>query len=52
MADAIYSLCTNESLHSYLRDEGIKEVDEITWVKVGHRIRKLYDQCLNGGFFN
>ena len=53
MADAIYSLCTNEGLHSYLRDEGLKEVAEITWVKVGHRIRKLYDECIyNGGFIH
>jgi glycosyltransferase involved in cell wall biosynthesis len=53
MADAIYSLCTNEGLHTYLRDEGLKEVAEITWVKVGHRIRKLYDECIyNGGFIH
>ncbi|MBR6197045.1 MAG: glycosyltransferase family 4 protein [Bacteroidaceae bacterium] len=51
MADAIYSLCTNEGLFRYLQEEGLKEVNEITWVKVGHRIRKLYDQCLAGGFF-
>ena len=53
MADAIYSLCTNEGLHTYLRDEGLKEVAEITWVKVGHRIRKLYDECIyHGGFLH
>ena len=46
MADAIYSVCTNQSLFEYLRDEGIKEVDSITWEKVGLRIRKYYDQLL------
>ena len=46
MADAMYSLCTNDSLHEYLQVEGKKEVDGITWEKVGERIRKLYDQCL------
>lgn len=46
MADAIYSICTNESLYNYLRDEGIREVDEITWEKVGLRIRKHYDRLL------
>ena len=46
MADAIYSVCTNESLYNYLRDEGIKEVDEITWEKVGLRIREHYDRLL------
>ena len=53
MADAIYSLCTNEGLHKYLQEEGLKDVAEITWVKVGHRIRKLYDECIyNGGFIH
>lgn len=46
MADAMYSLCTNEGLYNYLKDEGLKEVDEITWEKVGLRIRKLYDETL------
>ena len=46
MADAIYSVCTNQSLYEYLRDEGIKEVDEITWEKVGLRIRKYYDELI------
>ena len=46
MADAMYSLCTNDALHEYLQVEGKKEVDGITWEKVGVRIRKLYDQCL------
>jgi glycosyltransferase involved in cell wall biosynthesis len=46
MADAIYSLCTNQSLFEYLRDEGKKEVDGITWEKVGLRIRALYEDVL------
>ncbi len=46
MADAIYSVCTNEALYNYLRDEGLKEVDEITWEKVGQRIRKCYDNLI------
>ncbi len=44
MADAIYSICTNDALYSYLKEEGKKEVDQITWEKVGHRIRHLYNQ--------
>ena len=39
MADAIYSLCTNPSLFQYRQEEGRKEVDGITWEKVGLRIR-------------
>jgi glycosyltransferase involved in cell wall biosynthesis len=46
MADAIYSICTNPSLFKYLQDEGLKEVDEITWEKVGLRIRALYEDVL------
>lgn len=46
MADAIHSICTNDSLYEYLRDEGKKEVDGIVWEKVGVKIRALYEQVL------
>ena len=52
MADAIYSLCTNEGFHQYIAEEGIKEVDQITWEKVGWRIRQCYDQLLAKGWFD
>lgn len=42
MADAMYSICTNESLHEYLKVEGKKEVAQITWEKVGKRIYDVY----------
>ena len=44
LADAIYSICSNPSLYTYLRDEGKKEVDAITWEKVGYKIRAIYDK--------
>jgi glycosyltransferase, group 1 family len=47
MADAIYSICHNDSLFHYLQDEGKKEVDQITWDKVGRWIRTLYDRTIN-----
>lgn len=47
MADAIYSICTNNSLHEYLAEEGKIEVDEITWEKVGQRIYNCYQNLLN-----
>ncbi len=47
MADAIYSICTNDSLHTYLKEEGIKEVAQITWEKVGKRIYDVYNRLLN-----
>lgn len=46
MSDAIYSLCTYESMYDYLQVEGKKEVDQITWKKVGLRIRKHYDRLV------
>ena len=46
LADAIYSICHNESLFNYLKDEGKKEVDQITWEKVGRWIRTLYLRTL------
>ena len=46
MADAIYALCTYHSYHHYLKEEGRKEVDQITWEKVGERINECYLRCL------
>lgn len=47
MADAIYSICHNDSLFHYLQEEGKNEVDQITWEKVGQRIRDLYIRVMN-----
>ena len=47
LADAIYSICHNESLFKYLQKEGKEEVDRITWEKVGLLIRSLYEQVIN-----
>ena len=52
MANAIYSICTNDALHKYLSEEGMKEVDQITWEKVGLRIRECYNQLMTRGWFN
>lgn len=46
MSDAMYSLCTNPALHQYLQEEGKKEVDGITWEKVGVKIRALYEKTI------
>lgn len=47
MADAIYAICNYPSLYEYLRDEGKKEVDTITWEKVGLKMRICYDKLIN-----
>ena len=46
LADAIYSICVNDSLFQYLKEEGKREVDQITWEKVGTWIRTLYRRTL------
>ena len=46
LADAIYSICANESLFQYLKEEGKNEVDQITWEKVGAWIATLYKRTL------
>ena len=46
MADAIYAICTYPALYNFLREEGKKEVDAITWSKVGVKIRKHYDELV------
>ena len=52
MADAIYSICQYDALHDYLAEEGMKEVDQITWEKVGLRIRECYNQLTSRGWFD
>ncbi|MBR1387687.1 MAG: glycosyltransferase family 4 protein [Alloprevotella sp.] len=47
MADAMYSICTNEALFNYLSVEGKNEVDQITWEKVGERIYNCYRNLLH-----
>lgn len=47
MADAIYSICTNDALYQYMKNEGKKEVDQKTWAKVGNLIRELYDLTIS-----
>ena len=46
LADAIYSICHNDSLFQYLKEEGKREVDQITWEKVGRWIRTLYRRTI------
>ena len=36
----------HHSYHHYLKEEGRKEVDQITWEKVGERIYEAYKRAL------
>lgn len=42
MADAIHSIVTYPAMYEYLRDEGIKEIKEITWDKAGKKVIDIY----------
>jgi len=46
MADAIYAICNNDSLYEYLKVEGRREVDAITWENVALKLRRLYEQVM------
>jgi glycosyltransferase involved in cell wall biosynthesis len=48
MADAMYSVITRPGMYEYLRAEGKKEVDAITWQDAGLKVRKIYDALLAG----
>lgn len=46
MADAIYAICNNDSLYEYLKVEGRREVDNITWENVALKLRRLYEEVM------
>lgn len=46
MADAIYSICNNDSLYEYLKVEGRNEVNNITWENVALKLRRLYEKVM------
>ena len=48
MADAMYSIITYPNMYEYLKVEGKKEVDAITWYNAGLKVRRIYDQVLSG----
>ena len=46
MADAMYSIITYSSMAEYLKEEGMKEVNEITWEYAGQKVRKIYESVM------
>ncbi len=47
MADAIYSIITYPAMHAQLKEEGLAEVNQITWDKAGQKVINIYKQVLN-----
>lgn len=46
MADAIYTLITYPEMHTYLKEKGLEEVNNITWETAGLKVRAIYDQVI------
>lgn len=46
LADAMYSLVTYPALHTFLKEEGLKEVGNIKWEDAGHKVRNIYNKVL------
>ncbi len=46
MADAIYSLVTYPAMHAQLSEDGLNEVNQITWDKAGRKVIDIYNKVL------
>ncbi len=46
MADAIYSLVNYPAIHKQLREDGLAEVNGITWDKAGQKVINIYKRVL------
>lgn len=46
MADAMYALITYPELHTFLKEEGLKEVNNLTWEAAGLKVRNIYNKLV------
>jgi len=47
MADAIYSIISYPAMHRQLKEDGLAEVNQITWDKAGQKVINIYNKVLN-----
>lgn len=47
MADAIHSIVTYPAMHRQLSEDGLAEVNQITWDKAGSKVIDIYNKVLN-----
>ena len=47
MADAINSIVTYPAMYNQLREDGLAEVNRITWDKAGQKVIDIYNKVLN-----
>ena len=46
MADAIYSIISYPAMYNQLREDGLAEVNQITWDKAGKKVIDIYKKVL------
>lgn len=46
LSDAIYGLVSYPAFHTFLKEEGLKEVNNIKWEYAGQKVRNIYDRLL------
>lgn len=46
MADAIHSIISYPALHKQLKEDGLKEIDTITWEKAGKKVIDIYEKVI------
>lgn len=46
MADAIYAIITYPEMHQYLQEEGLREVNSLTWEAAGQKVRDIYNRLI------
>ncbi|MDE6115807.1 MAG: glycosyltransferase family 4 protein [Muribaculum sp.] len=47
MADAIYSIVTYPAMYTQLQEDGLNEVNQITWDKAGAKVIDIYNKVLH-----
>lgn len=48
LADAIYALITYPAYHRFLKEEGLREVNNIKWEYAGQKLRGIYERIIYG----
>jgi len=46
IADAIYGLITYPAFHTFIKEEGLKEVNNIKWEYAGQKVRNIYNRLI------
>ena len=46
MADAVYSIITYPAMYTHMKEEGIREVNEIKWEYAGQKVIDIYRKVM------